>query len=266
MTRWVGIEELHLSPLRPPGPLPEVPPSLARLTDSHGPVDPVVVRSRPRGFEILSNAETWLSAQRAGWHEVPIELRDEIDDAQAREILRLSSRSYSSDPIEEARQFEVELARRSREGRRSHGEISRLARERGRSRSYVAHALRLLTLPQRIQEHVASGRLSAGHARALVTLRPARRQERTAERIIRDRLSVRATEALVRGRARARVECSRSEHNDPDIRRLERELSEALGCAARLDTRAGRFTIDYGGNLGVLDGVLERLGLHEGDW
>ena len=266
MTRWAGIEELHLSPLRPPGPLPEVPPSLARLVDSHGPVDPVVVRSRPRGFEILSNAETWLAAQRAGWHEVPIELRDELDDTVAREILRLSSRSQGSDPIEEARQFNAELARRGRDGRRSHGEITRLARERGRSRSYVAHALRLLTLSPRIQESIASGRLSAGHARALVTLRDARRQERVAERILRYGLSVRATEALVRGREHARVEASRSVHEDPDIRRLERDLSEALGTAARLDTRAGRLIIDYGDNLGVLDGVLERLGLHAGDW
>ena len=147
MARWAGIEELHLSPLRLPGPLPEVPSSLARLVDSHGPVDPVVVRSRPRGYEILSNAETWLAAQRGGWHEVPIEIRDEIEDAEAAEILRLSNRSQGSDPIEEARQFDAELARRCPDGRRPHGAITRLARERGRTRSYVAHALRLLKLP-----------------------------------------------------------------------------------------------------------------------
>ena len=266
MTHWVGIEELHLSPLRPPGPLPEVPPALARLVDSHGPVDPVVVRSRPRGYEILSNAETWLAAQRAGWHEVPIDTRDEIDDAEAAEILRLSSRSLGSNPVEEAKRFEAELARRCRDGRRPHGEITRLARDRGRSRSYVAHALRLLKLPPRVRQYVASGRLSAGHARALVTLRDSRRQERVAERILQDGLSVRATEALVRGgRVDARVEAGRSERDDPDIRRLERNLSEALGTETRIDTRAGRLVIDYGGNLGVLDGVLERLGLHVGE-
>ena len=86
-----------------------------------------------------------------------------------------------------------------------------------------------------------------------MTLRTARRQERVAERILRDGLSVRATEELVRGRERAPVEVSRSEHDDPDIRRLERDLSEALGSAARLDTRAGRLIIEYGDNLGVLE-------------
>ena len=266
MARWAGIEELHLSPLRPPGPLPEVPSSLARLVDSHGPVDPVVVRSRPRGYEILSNAETWLAAQRGGWHEVPIEIRDEIEDAEAAEILRLSNRSQGSDPIEEARQFDAELARRCPDGRRPHGAITRLARERGRTRSYVAHALRLLKLPPQIQHYVASGRLSAGHARALVTLRDARRQERVAERILREGLSVRATEALVQGRGRARAGGDHSKRDDPDIRRLERDLSEALGSATRVDTRGGRLVIHYGNNLGVLEGVLERLGLNKEDW
>ena len=245
--------------------MPEVPPSLARLVDAHGPVDPVVVRPGPRGYEILSNAETWLAAQRAGWHEVPVEIRDEIDDAQATEILRLSTRIQGTDPIEEARQFDEELAWRRRDGSRPHGAITRLARERGRTRSYVAHALRLLKLPPLVQRYVAVGRLSAGHARALVVLRDARRQERAAERILRDRLSVRATEALVQGRVRAYDEEGCSARNDPDVRRLERDLSEALGSATRVDTRAGRLIIDYGENLGVLDGVLERLGLNEAD-
>ena len=199
MTRWAGIEELHLSRLRPPGPLPEVPLSLARLVDTHGPVDPVVVRSRPRGYEILSNAETWLAAQRAGWHEVPIELRDEIDDTRAAEIRRLSSRSQGPDPTEEARQFEAELARRCRDGRLPHGGVTRAARERVRSRSYLSHARRLLKLPPLVRQYVATGRLSAGHARALVTLRHARRRGRVTERILRDGLSVRETETLVRG-------------------------------------------------------------------
>ena len=265
MTRWAGIDQLHLSPLRPPGPLPEVPSSLALLVDLHGPVDPVVVRSRPRGYEIVSNAETWLAAQRGGWHEVPIEIRDEIDDAQATEILRLAGRVQGCDPIEEARQLDAELTRRSPEGHRRRGAITTLARERGRSRSYVSHALRLLTLPARIQQYVADGQLSAGHARALVALRDPRRQERMAERIVRDGLSVRATEAQIHRRERARGEARPKEEGDPDIRRLERILSEALGSTTQLDTQAGRLIIHYDNNLAVLEGVLERFGLGSED-
>ena len=87
-----------------------------------------------------------------------------------------------------------------------------------------------------------------------------------AERNLREGLSVRATEALVQGRGRARAAGGHSERDDPDIRRLERDLSEALGSATRLDTRAGRLVIHYGNNLGVLEGVLERLGVNEEDW
>ena len=266
MTRWAGIEELHLSPLRPPGPLPEVPLGVVRLVESCGPVNPVVVRSGPRGYEILSNVETWLAAQRAGWHEVPIEVRDEIGDPQASEILGLNAGGERFDPIEEARQIEAELARRFPDGRCRHGAISRLARERGRSRSYVSHALRLLRLPRGIQHQVASGRISAGHARALVTVRDARSQERLAERVVREGLSVRATEALARGRDRSSALADRPGSDDPDTLRLERVLSETLGTAARIDTRAGRLVIDYGGNHSVLDGVLERLGLDVEEW
>ena len=266
MARWAGIEECYLSPLRPPGPLPEVPLGVVRLVESYGPISPVVVRSGPRGYEILANVETWLAAQRTGWHEVPIDVREEIGDPEAREILALGARGEVFDPIEEARQIEAELARRCPDGRHRHGAITQLARERGRSRSYVSHALRLLKLPRGIQQQVASGRISAGHARALVTVRGARRQERLADRIVRDGLSVRAAEALARGRDRLLAPSGRPGSDDPDILRLERVLSEALGTATRIDTRAGRLVIDYGGNFSVLDGVLERLGLEVEEW
>ena len=76
---------------------------------------------------------------------------------------------------------------------------------------------------------------------------------------------MRATEAHVQGRGRARAGGDHSKRDDPDIRRLERDLSEALGSATRVDTRAGRLVIHYGNNLGVLEGVLERLGLNKED-
>ena len=87
-----------------------------------------------------------------------------------------------------------------------------------------------------------------------------------AERILREGLSVRATEALVQGQGRARADVGRTGGPDPDIRRLERILSDTLGSATRLDTRAGRLIIEYGGNLRVLEGVLERLGVNEEHW
>ena len=140
----------------------------------------------------------------------------------------------------------------------------------GKSRTHIPPTLRLLKLPVRVQHLVARGELSASHARALVTLKDARRQERMAERIIRQRLSVREAEAAARGRRISRTPIPRHQPDelifnaDPDVRRLETTLSETPGSTTRVDTERGRLVIHYGSDLEVLQGVLERLGCNEG--
>ena len=271
MADWAGIEQLYLSPLRSRGPLPEISAAVQRLVEAHGPIDPVVVRPHGPRYEILSNAETWLAAQRAGWREVPVDVRDDITDEDAEAILALTSAAGRSDPIEEARQLEAHLDRLcTGDRRRRHGAITRLANTLGKSRTHISHTLRLLKLPVRVQHLVARGELSAGHARALVTLKDARRQERLAERIIRHRLSVRETEAAAQGRRISRTRTARHPPDeltfnaDPDIRRLETALSETLGSTTRVDTERGRLVVHYGSALEVLQGVLERLGCDQG--
>ena len=271
MADWVGIEQLYLSPSRPRGPLPEVSAALQRLVEAHGPIDPVVVRPHGTRYEILSNAQTWLAAQRAGWREVPVDVRDDITDEDAEAILALTSGAGRADPIEAAHQLKAHLEQLcAGDHRRRHGAINRLARVVGKSRTHISHTLRLLKLPVRIQHLVARGELSAGHARALLTLKDVRRQERLAERIIRQRLSVREAEAAAQGRRISSTRTPRHQPDEltfnanPDVRRLETTLSETLGSTTRVDTERGCLTIHYGGNLDVLQGVLERLGCDEG--
>lgn len=270
MADWAGIDELYLSSIRPRGPLPEVPASLQRLVEAHGPIDPVVVRPRGTLYEILSNVETWLAAQRAGWRTVPIEIRDDVTDADAEAILALAGGVGRPDPIEEARDLEGQLERLCAGDRRGrHGSITRLAAMLGKSRTEISHALRLLKLPPRIQQLVATGQLTAGHARALVTIQDARRQRRLAEKIIRDGLSVREAEAAAQGRRIRRT--ARVHHfsddsmfsEDPDIRRLETTLTDTLGSLTRIDAEGGRLIIHYAGNLDILQGLLERLGCND---
>ena len=271
MADWAGIEQLYLSPWRPRGPLPEVSAALQRLVEAHGPIDPVVVRPHGTRYEILSNAETWLAAQRAGWHEVPVDVRDDITDEDAEAILALTSAAGGADPIEEARELQAHLKQLcAGDRRRRHGAVTRLAHVVGKSRTHISHSLRLLKLPVRIQHLVARGELSAGHARALVTLKDVRRQERLAESIIRQRLSVRQAEAAAQGRRISPTRAPRHQPDeltfnaDPDVRRLETALSETLGSTTRVDTERGRLIIHYGGDLEVLQGVLDRLGCDEG--
>ena len=242
----------------------------ATRRDARAPIEPVVVRRHGARFEILSNAETWLAAQHAGWLEVPIAVRDDVTDDEARAIVALTSGAGRSDPIEEARRYEAEIERLCAGNRQHrHGAVTRLARALGKSRTHVSHRLRLLTLPGRIQRLVACGELSAGHARTLVTVKDARRQARLAERIVLQRLSVREAEAAAQGRRIRRTGTAPHRFGDatlnadPDVRRLETLLSDKLGSAARIDTGRGRISIHYGRNLDVLQGVLELLGISE---
>ena len=90
-------------------------------------------------YEILSNAETWLAAQRAGWHEVPVDVRDDITDEDAEAILALTNGAGRVDPIEEARQLEAQLEQLcAGDRRRRHGAITRLARVVGKSRTHIS--------------------------------------------------------------------------------------------------------------------------------
>ena len=265
MSHWVGIEQLELSPHRPEKGIPRVSSQLLTQVRAHGPLDPVVVRPcGPERYEILSNAETWLAVQRVGQHQVPIEVRDDIDDAETAELLELAAHKGQPNPIAEA---EAVLQRiEELGGRKKRGAIAQTAREEGRSRSYVSHALRLLTLPNLVQDMLASGVLSAGHARALVSLPDRRRQIRLAHRVQRDALSVRQLEDLVYGRGTkapakvASTERSQTPSEDPDIRRLELQVSELLGCPTFVDTEQGELVIRYMQDLEVLEGVLDRLG------
>lgn len=265
MSQWVGIEQLELSPHRPGRSVPRVPSTLLAQVRSHGPLEPVVVRHcGPDRYEILSNAETWLAVQRVGQHQVPIEVRDDIDDDEASELLEYSAQHGRANPILEAEAFQKRIEELG--GREKRGAITQAAREEGRSRSYVSHALRLLTLPVAVREKVATGALSAGHARALVSVPDRRRQLRLAERVLRESLSVRELEDWVSGRPhRSNPDSSapanpRTPAPDPDIRRLEIELSETLGCPTFVDNEQGELVIRYMKNLEVLQGVLDRLG------
>ena len=264
MTTWAGIEELHPSPLRPRGKLPRPSRSLAATVSEHGPLAPVLVRSHPPGYEILSNTETWLAAQQAGHHQVPIEVRDDLTDEQARAILDAGDGRNPPDPIAEAERLEDALTLRHGTGERPRGAVAALASELGLSRSHAAHTLRLLQLPDDVQQLVRDGLLSRGHALAVLRLDGARARRRAAEHAIRRQLSVRETEALARARDPAPPPAP-APAPDPDTARLERTLSEALGTDVRLETSRGELVIAYGSNLDVLDGILARLGLGE-EW
>lgn len=229
--------------------------SLAASIREKGVLQPILIRPAPNGdgFQIVAGERRWRASQRAGLTAIPAVVR-ELDDRQVLEIAIIENVQRADlNPIEEALGYRALIERfgRTHEGL---GEIV------GKSRSHVANTLRLLSLPDAVRVHVEEGRLSAGHARALLT---AENAEALADRIIAEGLSVRQTEALARGAVDKPVRVAgRRETADrnPDIAALERDLSDSLGLKVELADKDGKgaLTLRYG-TLEQLDDLCRRL-------
>ena len=209
---------------------------LAASIREKGILQPILVRPAPGQaghYQIVAGERRWRAAQKAGLHSVPVIVR-ELDDLDVMEIGIIENVQRADlNPIEEARGYKV---LQDRFGRTQDA----LAQVVGKSRPHIANMLRLLALPDVVQDHVLHGRLSAGHARALITSENA---EALAEQVIAKGLSVRQTEALVRdeqsGPKAAPAPKARPQQN-ADTLSLEQDLQEALGLNVKLDDRGGK--------------------------
>ncbi len=199
-----------------------------------GVLQPILVRSAPGNtgsYQIIAGERRWRAAQKAGLHAVPVIVR-EMDDLEVLEIGIIENIQRADlNAIEEARGYRVLMDRFGRTQ-------DALAHTVGKSRPHIANMLRLLALPEAVQDHVLHGRLSAGHARALVT---ANDPVVLAHQIITRDLSVRQTETLVRDEGnKGRAAPERKSMAGPNVRSLEQDLREALGLSVRLDDKGGR--------------------------
>ena len=212
-------------------------------------------------FEIVAGERRWRAAQKAQIHKLPVIIRN-FTDAEVLEVAIIENIQRADlNPIEEAASFRQLMER--------FGHTQEmLAEALGKSRSYIANLLRLLNLPKAIQEYVLRGDLSAGHARALITIE---KPEIIVKKIIEDGLSVRQTEALVRklslgadeGKPNKEIVRRRSE-KDADTRALESDLSAALGLKVSLsfDTngQTGQLKLRYN-SLDQLDDLCRKLSI-----
>ncbi|MDE0698537.1 MAG: ParB/RepB/Spo0J family partition protein, partial [Boseongicola sp.] len=255
----VGIDRISPNPGQPRRAFAEAAlDELAASVREKGIIQPLVLRRDPRDpdrYEIVAGERRWRAAQRARLHEVPAIVRD-LDDAEVLEIAIVENIQRADlNALEEAAGYRQLMERFG------HTQEA-LARALGKSRSHVANLLRLLALPQAVQELVLSGDLSAGHARALVT---AADPEGLARRIVAKGLSVRQAEALAqedRDGGRPRPRGGRRREKDADTRAAERDLAAALGMKVSIDHAAGggtgSVTLRYG-SLEQFDELCRRL-------
>jgi len=255
--RSLPVDLVQRGRYQPRGELdPEALEELASSIRAQGVVQPIVVRPLADGdrYELVAGERRWRAAQSAGLQEIPAVVRDVSDRAALAIALIENIQREELNPMEEARA----LRRLVDEFEMTHGEAAEAV---GRSRTGVTNMLRLLDLEHVVRELVEGGELEMGHARALLGLE-GDAQVQAARTACARGLSVRETERLVRrSKARRPATPRRSRTPDPNVRRVEEDLSERLGAAVRIEHGArgrGRVVIRYT-SLDELDGIVARI-------
>lgn len=239
----VDIDSIVPGPMQPRTTFDEA--SLESLADSirtHGIVQPLLVRRRDGGFELIAGERRWRAAKLAGISRVPVIVREVPDDNLLEIALIENIQRENLNPIEEAQAYKklIETVGLTQES---------LASRVGRDRSYITNYLRLLRLPDDVQQLVKEGRLSTGHARTLLSLDQVDLQRRLARQILDGGLSVRATEQLVQKATEEKpAKRSAPQAVDPNIKAAETKLRRALGTQVKILQAAdgrGRVEISF---------------------
>ena len=239
--------------------------ALNELADSireNGIMQPLVVRPREDGYELIAGERRWRASQLAGLSKVPVIIRD-VDDKTALELALIENLQRENlDPIEEAKGYEqlmdqFDLTQEE------------VATKVGKNRVTVANSLRLIKLPSGVQSYVRDGMLTSGHAKVILALKHAKNQIAAAKQVIKKELSVRQTEELINSlNQKENSSTKRSENStisniNAHIENLETKIQEQLGTKVTLRYRKGK-----GGSVNIkffndedLQRILDKLGI-----
>lgn len=236
---------------------------LAQSIQQQGIIQPLIVRSVRGKYELIAGERRWRASQKAGLKEIPVIVRKATD----REVLELAlvENMQRSDlnPIEEAEGFSLLV-------RDFEYTQEQVADRVGKSRAGVANALRLLSLPDQVRGFISSNQISVGHGKVILSLSRKEEQIQVADRVIRDHLTVRATERLVQSLLQTnplRKQKSAGKSNasgSADWKDLENRLQRKFSTKVRFigNAKTGKIEIDYYTSED-LDRLLQLLGLTE---
>lgn len=223
-----------------------------------GVIQPLVVRHLGDHYQIIAGERRWRAAQKAGLKEVPVVIQDVSEDWALEMALIENIQREDLNPIEEAEAYKNLM---------SNFDLSQeeVAKRVGRERSTIANVLRLLRLPQQIQKEVMSGKLTMGHARALLAIEDLDKILDARDQVIKKQLSVRQAEALVKKmKSGSPLRSSRKRQLDPDLAELNSRLQRCLGTKVNVvpqgrGAKGGKIEITYYSNE-ELERLLEVFG------
>lgn len=210
---------------------------LAASIRTSGVLQPVIVRKTPHGYELIAGERRWRAARQAGLDRIPVIVRD-ATDAESLELALVENLLREDlNPIEEAEAYNKLLAQ-------FNWTQEELSHKIGKDRSSIANSMRLLRLPDAIQDDLKAGRLTMGHARALLALTLPSEQLKLRDEILRHSWSVRATEEGVNLRRTLRAPRRR---RSPELTALEEAVQRALMTRVRIigHDRRGKIEITY---------------------
>ena len=260
VVRRIPIGRLRPSALQPRKHFPEE--ALRDLADSireQGIVQPLIVRDRGDHFELIAGERRWRASQMAGLAEVPVIVREADDRAVLELALIENLQRENLNPLEEAHGYSQLLS----QFQLTQEEV---ATKVGRSRAVVANALRLLKLAPPVQEALRDGLLSVGHAKVILGLTAEGQQKTAAQRVLKEGLNVRQTEALVTrlqtGPATAKPATVTPLAHDANVLEVENRLRERFGTKVRLKYAQGKGSLDIAFfNDGDLERILQIVGV-----
>ncbi len=222
---------------------------LAESIRQHGVLEPIIVRSVAAGYEIVVGERRWRACLLAGEVKIPAIIKDFSDRQMTEMALIENLQREDLNAIEEAEGYQIladEFSLTQEE----------IAQSVGKKRSSVANALRLLNLDSQVKRLVAEGQLSRGHAKVLLAVDNIKERQVYAARVIKDGLSVRELEKMIKNGLRKRKTKTKDKILDPEVRMLEEELQRVLGTKVRLAYQdgKGKIEIEY-----YSDEELERI-------
>ena len=255
----VAITEIVPSPLQPrkhfaQGQLDELMESIKQ----HGIIQPLIVREVSGKYELIAGERRWRASTELGLKEVPIRIREATDHEVLEMALIENIQRKDLDPIEEAQGY-VRLAKEF------DMKQDTIAKRVGKSRASVANAMRLMELHADVQDHVAHGRLSVGHAKAILSIKDHASQCLAADQILKKNLTVRAAEQLAKEIANPKKpKSSKSSSSEADavIKQIQNTLRERFATKVKVNhgTKKGKIELTYYGN-DDLQRILDLLGI-----